>query len=257
MTQYRSLPQFFLLLFTFLLSACSSVSHLTREDEAITSSLQPVKERYAPDRRIRGFDIRWERQGSRFVVKGEVDDAAAREDAVSAIRTTIGRDVIDSVRVLPDETVGQRRFGIVTVSVANMRSRPAQPAELATQVLMGMVVKLLKYEGGWYYVQSHDQYLAWLEPDAMVVIDRAGVEAWEQTQKVIVTEPYGLVRQKPDRNAFPVSDLVAGALLKKKGTDGGWVKVALPDGTEGFVEQAIVEDESTWRVTRVASPETI
>lgn len=57
------------------------------------------------------------------------------------------KNVIDSITVLPDERLGAKTWGIITVSVANMRSDPGEDAELSSQVLMGSVVKILKKKG--------------------------------------------------------------------------------------------------------------
>ncbi len=237
-----------------LLAGCASVE---KEDAALREAIKPIKEKFAPDRRITVFDIEWERKGSALVVKGQVEDPAAKQEAFQAVKNIVGGEVLDSIRLLPDPLLGDRQFGIVTVSVANMRSKPAQSAELATQVLMGMVVKLLKEENGWYYVQSHDKYLAWLEDDAMQIVDQAGVNAWADTEKVIVTEQYGVVREKTNQDALRVSDLVVGCMLKKKGVRGSWVEVELPDGTKGFVERTSAIEYDTWKASRRLTAENV
>ncbi len=242
------------ILIALLLAGCASVE---KEDVTFREAIKPIKEKFAPDRRVAVFDIEWERKGSALVVKGQVEDLDAKQEALLAIMNIVGTGVLDSIRMLPDPSLGDRQFGIVTVSVANMRSKPAQSAELATQVLMGMVVKLLKEENGWYYVQSHDKYLAWLEDDAMQIVDRAGVDAWADIEKVIVTGQYGVVHEKPNHDAQRVSDLVVGCLLKKKGVRGSWVEVELPDGIKGFVERTSVVEYNTWKASRKLTTENV
>lgn len=240
--------------FLIVLASCTSPE---KEDTVLRDALKPVREHYAPDRRVAVFDIEWRREGATLVVHGQVDDVAAKEAALAAIQRASGRSVVDSVRVLPDPALGNRRFGIITVSVANMRSKPAQSAELATQVLMGMVVRLLKEENGWYYVQSHDRYLAWLEDDAMHITDEAGVNAWADAQKVIVTDHYGAVREKPDERSLRISDLVIGCLLRKKSARGSWVEVELPDGVRGYVERKAVVEYDVWKASRRLTPDNV
>lgn len=242
------------LIFSLLFVSCSTVQ---QEDEKIKEAVQKVKQQYAPDQRVAVFDIEWAREGRSLIAKGEVDNADAKKDVLSALAGVTGKEVMDSILVLPDLKLKNEQFGIVTVSVGNVRSKPSQSAELATQVMMGMAVKLLKKQGGWYYVQSHDQYLGWLEDDAMSMTTTEGLEAWEGVPKVITTAYFGVVREQPQANALAVSDAVAGTIMKKTGSKGSWVAVALPDGRAGYIEQALVEDYKTWRASRKLTSENV
>ena len=44
------------------------------------------------------------------------------------------------------------------MSVANLRGKPAESAELLSQAILGTPLRLLKKERGWYYVQTPDDY---------------------------------------------------------------------------------------------------
>ncbi len=237
-----------------LFVSCSS----TDEQEILLSStVKVVKERYAPDRRIAVFDVTWRRSGAHLMVKGEVDHPDAKRDLLNALTESGFKDIVDSIVVLPDPQLNERRFGIVTVSVGNMRTEPSQAAELGTQVMMGSVVKLLKKRGGWYYVQSPDQYLGWLEDDAMALTTPEGVEEWRAQPKVITTAYFGIVREQPSASALPVSDIVVGTLMRSVAERGAWREVALPDGRRGYVERHLVEDYASWQTSRRLSPENI
>jgi cell wall-associated NlpC family hydrolase len=192
------------------------------------------------------------------VLKGEVDQPAARDAALKALRDAGFAEVIDKVQVLPDPALGDRTIGIVTVSVAHMRAKPAQAAELVTETLMGSRVKLLKREGSWYYAQTEtEQYLGWIEPDHVAVVARADAEAWASSNLVMATARFVLVREQPDANAQPMSDLLVGDVLKSNGRESGWVAVELPDGRKGFVEEKAVEDYATWKRSRRPTPDSI
>lgn len=241
-------------LLAFLFVSCSTVQ---QEDAKIKEAVQKVKQQYAPDRRVAVFDIEWKRDGRSLIAKGEVDNADAKKELLSAFVHATGNEVIDSIAVLPDPKLNNEQFGIVTVSVGNVRSTPSQSAELATQVMMGMVVKLLKKHGGWYYVQSHDHYLGWLEDDAMKIATAEGLEAWEAAPKIITMAYFGVVREQPQVNALAVSDAVAGMMMKKTGAKGSWVAVELPDGRAGYIEQSLVEDYNAWKASRKLTSESI
>ncbi|MFA6439668.1 MAG: C40 family peptidase [Bacteriovoracaceae bacterium] len=221
--------------------------------------LGPVKElqkKYAPDKRVAVFTIKTYQQGKTLVVVGEVEQPEAKEELLKELKKAYS-DVIDSVRILPDETIGEKRWGIITVSVANMRSDPGEDAELGSQVLMGTIVRILKKKGGWLYVQSQDKYLGWTDPDQMVRVTGKEAEAWKNASKVFFTSIFGYVHQQLSESSFPVCDLSGGALLKKLGTSGSWVNVELADGRKGFVRKSAVIDEKLWGTKLIPVPENI
>lgn len=251
MKRYLTSAAFLALL---VLNACAPVSE---QDEALTKALEPVRQKYAPDRRVAVFTVTAERRGNVVVAKGEVDHPDAEREALDLLASKAGPEVVDSILVLPDPELGDKTVGIVNVSVGNMRSKPGHPQELASQVLMGMVVKILKEQGGWYYVQSHDKYLGWMEKGSVTVTDEEGLEEWLRAPKVIVTDYFGIVRESPNTRALPVTDVVPGMLMRKGGRSGSWIAVALPNGRKGFIQASIAEDYGTWRRSRQLTAENV
>jgi uncharacterized protein YgiM (DUF1202 family) len=247
--------------FTFLVLAFSSstpaFSFQERTNEILQESFRRVKEKFAPDKRTAVFDISWEQNGSSLVLKGEADNASAKAELIRAFQESSAITVVDSIRLLPDPSLGDKTFGIVSLSVGNVRSKPGNPEELATQVLMGMVVKLLKKESGYYLVQSSDSYLGWLDSDALFLANRGTVNDWVSGPKVIATGLFTIVREKPDANGQPVCDLVAGGILKTVDAKDLWVRVELPDGRKGYVDRAYVEDYESWKASRKLTGENI
>ncbi len=241
------LPFFVLAALVPLVTAATSAA---AQDDPCKAILAPVKARYAPDRRVAVFDIACTQQATQWVVKGEVDQDAARRDVLAAFEAAKLGPVLDSVRLLPDPALKDTPYGIVKVSVGNVRSNPAHSAELATQVMMGTVLKLLKRQGDWYYIQGPDQYLGWLEGAAMHLTTQGGVDAWLHGPRVITTAYFGVVRARPDTTALPVSDAVPGVLFKDDGVRGRWRAVQTPDGRKGFIQRTLVADYATWTKTR-------
>lgn len=227
------------------------------QDDPCRAVLAPLRARYAPDRRVAVFDVTCARQGDQLVVRGDVDQANARRDVIAAVEAAKLGAVVDSLRVLPDPALTATPFGIVKVSVGNVRSNPAHSAELATQVMMGMVVKVLKQQGSWYYIQGPDQYLGWLEGAAMHLTGPAGADAWRNAPKVIMTEYFGVVREQPSTASLPVSDAVPGVLFKSTGARGKWLAVETPDGRKGYVERSLVADYAKWAATRKLTAATV
>lgn len=245
--------------FAFLGIVCTFTACLETQktDTPMSGALDSLKARYAPDRRVAIFDITVGQQGSVVIAKGEVDNPKAKEDALSTLHAILGDQVIDSIKVLPDPLLGEKRYGIVAVSVGNVRSNPRNSAELATQALMGMVVKLLKKQGGYYYIQMPDNYMGWLEENAMKITNAAGVEEWKAAPKVIATAYFTMVREQPNAGSRPVSDAVAGVLMKQVGASGRWVAVESPDGRKGYIEKSNVEEFGRWKKSRKLTAESI
>jgi len=248
-----------ILRFAFLGIVCAfaACSQEPKTDTPVRGVLDSLKAHYAPDRRVAVFDITVGQQGSVVIARGEVDNPKAKEDALSTLHTTLGGQVIDSIKVLPDPQLGEKRYGIVAVSVGNVRSNPRNSAELATQALMGTVVKLLKKQGGYYSIQMPDNYIGWLEENAMKITNAAGVEEWEAAPKVIATTYFTMVREQPNPGSRPVSDAVAGVLMKQVGASGGWIAVELPDGRKGYIEMSNVEEVARWKKSRKLTAENI
>jgi cell wall-associated NlpC family hydrolase len=161
--------------------------------------------------------------------------------------------------VLPDPALGPQHFAAVTVSVATQKTKPSHASELGNQLIMGMPVKVLKREGGWYYAQSlDDRYLGWMEPDHLALMTREGLDAFQAAPRLIVTTLFTIVREQPSAEAGAVSDLVMGNILLLGGEPkGGWVAAQLPDGRKGYVEAGAVTGFAAWKKSRAVTPENI
>lgn len=217
-----------------------------------------VRSQFAPDTRIAVFDVRAETRDNAVELVGDVEQTAAKEALLKAFRDAGFANVVDRVVVLPDPSMAERPLGIVTVSVAVMKTRPSHASELGNQLILGMVVRLLKSEGGWHFVQSlDDRYLGWMEPGHLALVTREQADEAARTQRVIVTSLYAFVRGEPSSNGATVCDLVAGNILTATGRGSGWVAVRLPDGRTGFVAESDAADYQTWKASRSVTPEAI
>lgn len=240
------------LVLLFLAAGC-------KEEPVVEKILDPVvalQKKYAPDKRTAVFAVKTYEQGKDLIVAGDVDRKEAKEELLQVLRAQ-GKNLVDSVIVLPDERLGGRTYGVITVSVANMRSEPGENAELGSQVLMGSVVRVLKKKGGWVYIQSPDRYLGWADPDQMVRVTAAEAERWKNSPKVFVTDFTGSVLERPEPSSYPVSDVTGGAVLTNLGTSGAYVKVGLADGRNGYLPKGSVIDAADWGTKLTPVPDRI
>jgi gamma-D-glutamyl-L-lysine dipeptidyl-peptidase len=230
------------------------------KDRPAARAIQSVKERYAPDSRLAIFNVGLQRQGRELVLTGDVDRAEARVDVVRAVEAT-GVRVADRLNVLPSPQLGDQVWGISCLSVANGRELPDHKAEMGTQVLMGEAVRIWKQSTNvnfpWLLIQAPDGYLSWIERGSLVRCTREQVDAWERTPLLVVTNFEDCIREQPQPNAQPVSDVVMCDRVKQVGEEGDWYHVELPDGRAGYLPRKAVTDYHAWKQARKPTPENI
>jgi cell wall-associated NlpC family hydrolase len=147
---------------------------------------------------------------------------------------------------LPTETLGEKQWAIVNVSVCNLRQANDYDAGMASQALLGMPVKLLQKDG-WYEIETPDNYRSWVLGASLQLVTRAELEQWNRAEQVVVTAIYGFVYSKATARAQTVSDVVAGNRLKLLGSTRKFYHVAYPDGRTGYLPKADGQPVEKWR----------
>ncbi len=247
----RIISSIFLFSFLLFFLGCSDLS---QENSRFADIIEHVKSRYAPDRKLAIFEVTIQRTNKGIALIGEVDNAEAKRAAIEAVSPFV-KKITDGIIVLPDAKLAGQSWGVVRVSVANMRGEPKESSELVSQATMGSVVKVLKENSGWYYLQTSDKYLGWMNNESFVACAKSEADSWIAARKVIVVSTYETVRQEARARSYPVCDLVAGSLLKNAGSSGAWTIVELPDGRKGFVPTASVSDFESWKKNTKPTPD--
>ena len=243
---------------TALQKPLSAHQNNTQTDKIkIQHILQSLQLHYAPDLQLAVFDISWRPVETGSVVRGEVDDPAAKRAVIHALRNVVKDGLIDSIRVLPGSAFGSNTSGIVIPSVVNLYRTPGTRNELLTQALMGTVVKLLKKERGHIFVQTPDHYLGWLDSTSLFVTNQNGVNAWNAASQVIATKFTGAVYEGSDTSSAIVCEIIEGCILKNIGKRDGWTEVECADGRKGFVPDTILQDIDEWIKSRVPTGENL
>ena len=175
----------FLLVFTLITSSCMQNDSLNQVNETILD----IKMKHAPDKRVAIFNLTPVLNGNKILLYGETN---IEEGVVELMKELEKQQFIveNEVTLLPNKELGEKIYGIVNISVANVRSKAKHPAELATQSLMGTCLNVLKKENGWYQVQTPDLYISWVDNDGIVLVNEEELQTWKQAEKVIVTSPY-------------------------------------------------------------------
>ncbi|GAE86104.1 L-alanyl-gamma-D-glutamyl-L-diamino acid endopeptidase [Bacteroides reticulotermitis JCM 10512] len=139
-------------------------------------------------------------------------------------------------------------YGVVNVSVCNLREEGKFTSGMSTQALLGMPVKVLQYTG-WYEIQTPDDYTGWIHRMVISPMSKEKYDAWNRSEKIVVTSHYGFTYEKPDQESQTVSDVVAGNRLKWEGSSKYFYKVSYPDGRQAYISKSIAKPEKEWRAS--------
>lgn len=229
-----------IIIFCFLLKACVA----EQKEAPLSAEIAEVKAAYAPDKRVALFDISAEQKEERVFLKGESN----LPEAVKALRKKLNEsdiDFTDSIQMLPSEELEGSTNAVVNISVANLRSNPRHSAELSTQATLGTPVKVLKKEGQWYYIQTPDKYLSWVDEGGITLMKDEDFKSWKSNEKIIYTKTYGHSYTASDR-AQVVSDLVAASILEVIKDASQFYMVRYPDGRSAYVSKEESESYNSW-----------
>lgn len=215
--------------------------------------LTEARSALAPDKRTSIIELREDDVASdRYMV--QISDSSIKTALQERLKRVAGNITIQH---LPDETVGNQTFGIIHLSVANLRTKPSHAAEMATQLLLGTVVDILQRDGGDVRVRTPEGYIAWTQTSALTMVDAAGLRNWEDTKRIIYTADFGKSYSLADRESQRVSDLVYGNILTLLAEEGSFYKVAYPDGRTGYVTKEEATRFDDWLASRNANSKEI
>ena len=235
-----------LIIFLVNILLTNNYSQVNAQMEKVNSIIKEVKEKFAPDKRVAIFDLEATESENKIVIKGETNLNDAKSDFLNMMNIA---NIIfeDGIEMLPSEKLGEKKFGVINLSVANIRSKPDHPEELATQAILGTPIKILKKgEDGFYLIQTPDNYIAWLDNDGFASMNEVEINTWNESSKIIYTSEYGFSFSEADISSQHISDLVEGNLLKLIDEEGNFYKVNYPDGREAFVKKDEAKPFNEW-----------
>jgi hypothetical protein len=224
----------------FLFTSCKS--DIDRDEfQAIADRLSS---KWVPDQREGIAEIKVLKSDDFIIIKGETDCPELKTELIDSLSAT-GYEVSDSILVLPGNDVGDFKYGVVTLSVINMRLTPGHSSELVSQAIMGTPVKILKNEDYWLLIQTPDNYIAWSEKGSFQLMTEPEFGEWKNADKVICIENSGWIYENIEEKGV-IGDFVAGSVMKSKGQKGGFENVILPDGRSGFIRVKMITEFGKW-----------
>ena len=169
------------------------------------------------------------------------------------------RCILICLAILGAVAVSAQEYGVVNISVCNLRATPDYDAEMVSQALLGTPVHILQItdKNSWPEVQTPDTYTGWVHKDAITLLSFEEYHAWNAAPKIVVTALTGVVYDGPSEQAATLSDVVAGDRLKDLGRKGRYYRVEFPDGRIGYLHKKLGMPEAEWRKNLDQTPEAI
>ncbi len=208
-------------------------------------ALNDLKQRIAPDKRTAVWDVTASKQNGRWVLSGTVGTQVQKKAIQAAMIKNGYSGYTDKITVLEDGIPATRKWALIKLSIATLRTEPKHSAEMATQGIMGAPVKVLQKNGDWYRVQMADDYIAYVPESSLAFKTEAQMKSWRKAKRYIVTAYDSRMVTEPHGDET-VSDLVMGNILELKAEQGRWLKLATPDGRVGWVDAADMAELSQW-----------
>lgn len=219
----------FLLFLSILILSCN----ISKRNEA-EKIINKFSDEKIEDKREAIFEVYAAFENGRVIIKGETDNPSLKKELLSSLQSLKFKD---EIIVLPDSSVGDKTYGLINLSVANLRSVPKHSGELATQALFGTPVKILKIEKDWYQIQTPDNYISWVDEAGVTPYSEIQFEDWKKSERIIFIKDNGLIFDD-EQLKNPLSDVTMGNILEELERNPPIVKVRFPDGRIGFSESA-------------------
>ncbi len=228
-TFYQKIGSVLLLLLAGYIAVGQSFSY-----KSALAELRAIQKQFVPDKRVAVLEVELkDTLQSPVVLCGETDLPKARAQIIQFF-TDKKISFVDSIRLLPDQKVGDLCWALGTLSVSNLRMQPGDAAEMASQILMGTPLKVLDVRGNWYRVQTPDHYIGWTDSGFQLVTPKE-LDRWKESNRFVYNKMSGYAYLSPDRNSGVVTDLVLDDLFEVESEVKGFLKIKIPDGRTGFV----------------------
>lgn len=245
--------KYFSLIVLLVFISCKNDTKIISEIQEIHAS---IKTTFAPDKRVALFDIQFKTQNNKLILEGETTSKKAFSVLLDSLQTR-KLTILNKVRFLPDSAVGDQQFAVARNSVINIRSNPKHSAELGTQGLLGMSLKILDKKGDFYRIQTPDNYISWVDKGGITKMNKEVFDSWNASKKIIFTKNFGYVYSNASENSQIVSDITLGGLLQYISEDNQFYKVKYPDNRIGFIKKEAGIIYNSWLQNLVSSKENI
>lgn len=233
--------------------SCKNDVQTIQELEKVTLT---IKQKFAPDKRVELFDIKFVPKNNFISLQGETTSKKALSILIDSLQKT-NLKFENNVRILPDSVVGENRFAVAKNSVINIRSEASHSAELGTQGLLGMSLKVLDKNGDFYRIQTPDNYISWVDKGGIQLMNETEINQWNASKKVLFTALFGFVYAQKDVEKSIISDISLGGMLQYIAEDAQFYQVKYPDNRMGFIKKSDAVLYDSWLENWIPTKESI
>ena len=231
-------------------SQAQTDSTLYKKVEKIVSE---AKQKYAPDKRTKIVAlVQADAKNNQYVIEStEAEASQFLNKQLKGLKAKV------NIKNLPDTSVSDKIYGVINLSVANMRTQPGNASEMATQSLLGTQVDILQKDRGEYRVRTPEGYISYVPASSVVAMNKQEIADWKANKKLIYTEEFGKSYSQADQKSMRVSDLVYGDILALKGESAAFYQVEYPDKRQAFIpkEEALTFEQ--WLSSRDLTSENV
>lgn len=144
-----------------------------------------------------------------------------------------------------------QQWAQVSIPVAHLRSKPGNSHELSSQELMGMPVRLMRPDGGWWLIETPDGYTGWMRGESLAMKSDGDMQAWRGAERLVVTSHVQITcydAPAADSPRSVVTDLVPMSIVEGSLSDtvAGRVEVTLPDGRKAWANASAFTAIEEW-----------
>jgi len=205
--------------------------------KTLSQELQSLQKQLVPDKRVAVLDIELkDTLQANVVLSGETDLPFAKEQIIKFL-TDKKISFVDSLRLLPEASLGDKTWALAALSVSNLRSQPDNTSELVSQALMGTPMKVLDVKDNWYHVQTPEHYIGWMDAGGLQRLNPKERERWKKSNRYMFNLISGRVYDAKTLKGNVVSDLVLGDLFEVEARVHRFLRIRIPDGRIGYVRR--------------------
>ena len=123
---------------------------------------------------------------------------------------------------------------LTNVSIAFIYRDATFKSEATSQTHLGETLAVLEERGDWFRVRQEDKYEGWVA--RFFVVEKP--DSWENKTFYYHGEQISWIYQSPDTQSNTSRDITLLSRLPILEKKDGWVKLLLPDGTQGWVKNS-------------------
>ncbi len=221
-----------------LLCSAKMVTAQSFSYKNLSQELQSLQKQFVPDKRVAILEIELKDTLQPIIVVSGKTDLPEAQAKITQFLTDKKIAFIDSLRLLPDASLGEKTWALAKLSVSNLRALPKDASELVSQVLMGTPMKILDYVDKWYRVQTPEYYIGWMDTGGLQTFTQTELEQWKKSERYLFNSISGFAYDTPNKKGEVATDLVLGDIFEAEPVKKGFLKIKMPDGRMGYVRKA-------------------